>query len=193
MKLTVDLENLESIVKTTIETNVENIVKREVDDLIKKEIADTASEVVSEVVNKNLQEFVQEYIKTTPIKIGGGLYSKEPEQVYTIEEYTRKTLAEMLESKMFITETRDSWSGRTEKHKVSFSDYITNQLKYDDMIQKHLDGFATSMKNDVTKKIKDTFDSATRNALSESVFNVLMSTDTYQKIVSNVNMLASGK
>lgn len=192
MKLTLDLENLENIVKETMTANLQNVIKQEVDCIVKKEIEDTAASVIKEITSKNLQDFIQEYIKTTPIKIGGGLYSKEPEQVYTIEEYTRKTLADMLESQMFITETRDGWSGRTEKRTISFNDYVLNQLKYDSTIQDFLDKFAVSMKNDMAKKIKDTFDTATRNALSASVFDMLMATDTYKKITTNIAALASG-
>lgn len=36
MKVTIDLENLESLVQNTMETNIENIVKEQIEGTVKK-------------------------------------------------------------------------------------------------------------------------------------------------------------
>ena len=189
MKITIDMENLASLIEQTMDQNIENVVRKEVQSIVHDIVQDVAIGIVDEVVNAKVKDFIEDYIKTTTITIGGGLYSSEPQQTYTIEEYTRKTLSQILESQM-ITKTSKGSYGSTYTEKVSFDDYVKNKLCYDTEIQKHLDQFATAMKKDVSNTIKNTFDNATKNALSESVFNLLISTDTYQKIVSGVNLLA---
>ena len=46
MKVTIDLENLEELVLTTMNNNIESLVKRQVEDIIGKKTEDSAQEII---------------------------------------------------------------------------------------------------------------------------------------------------
>lgn len=74
MKVTIDLENLEQLVQTTTEKNIETIIKKQVTETVRKTIDELAKEVIADTVTENFQRFVDEYIKTTTIIVGGNSY-----------------------------------------------------------------------------------------------------------------------
>lgn len=61
----------------------------------------------------------------------------------------------------------------------------------DSDIQKVIDREIRTIRDDVNSKVKDMFDSSTKQMLSETVLNVLMANDTYKKIESNIGSIAS--
>ena len=76
MKVTIDLENLEDIAEQTLENNIKTVIKEQVDSSVRKSIDDLAKKVIAEKVSDNFQRFVDEYISTTKIKVGGSYWSK---------------------------------------------------------------------------------------------------------------------
>lgn len=192
MKVTIDLENLESIVKGTIETNIETVVKEQVEAVVKKTIEKLAKDAINDAVSTNFERFVSEYITTTMIKVGGNSYwDDEESKEYTVEQYIKRELKARLESNTLKAKKvgrKSSYSDDFEK--VTFEEYINRQFDFEEMIKKDLDKFMDDIRKNVNKTMKDTFDDSTKNMLSNSVLSILSANDTYRQIENNIKCIA---
>lgn len=192
MKVTIDLENLESIVKGTIETNIETVVKEQVEAVIKKTIDKMAKDTIYDAVSSNFERFVNEYITTTTIKVGGNSYwDDEESKEYTVEQYIKRELKARLESKTLRAKKKGSKSSYdSDFENVSFEEYINRQFDFEDMIKKDLDKFMNDIRKNVNKTMKDTFDNSTKSMLSNAVLSILSANDTYRQIENNIKCIA---
>lgn len=192
MKVTIDLENLESIVKGTIETNIETVVKEQVEAVIKKTIDEMAKDTIYDAVSSNFERFVNEYITTTTIKVGGNSYwDDEESKEYTVEQYIKRELKARLESKTLRAKKKGSKSSYdSDFENVSFEEYINRQFDFEDMIKKDLDKFMDDIRKNVNKTMKDTFDNSTKSMLSNAVLSILSANDTYRQIENNIKCIA---
>lgn len=192
MKVTIDLENLESIVKGTIETNIETVVKEQVEAVIKKTIDKMAKDTIYDAVSSNFERFVNEYITTTTIKVGGNSYwDDEESKEYTVEQYIKRELKARLESKTLRAKKKGSkFSYDSDFENVSFEEYINRQFDFEDMIKKDLDKFMDDIRKNVNKTMKDTFDNSTKSMLSNAVLSILSANDTYRQIENNIKCIA---
>lgn len=91
----------------------------------------------------------------------------------------------------FITKKKDRW-GDVETTEVSIEEYINGKIDFS-AIQKDIDREIDSMRKDINSRIKNMFDSSTRQMLSDNVLQVLMANETYQKIQSNIACIADKK
>ncbi len=192
MKVTIDLENLETLVQTTMENNIENIVKEQIEGTVRKVADNLAKKVVEEKVSENFQRFVDEYITTTKIKVGGGYWDDTEEQEYTVEQYIKNELKNRLESKKMLTAKKKGCSGvyKDDFETVSFEEYINRQFDFDEMIKKDLDKFMDDIRKQVNKTMKETFDNSTKSMLSTAVLNILGANETYRQIENNIKCIA---
>ena len=115
MKVTIDLENLQNIIESALNKNIETVVKEKVSDLISEQIKNTAKEQIEEICNKRMSDFVEEYIKTTKITVGGGFYSDDEIKEYTVEQYIKNQLAEIMKNQSFKTYKKDNYGRNQEK------------------------------------------------------------------------------
>lgn len=192
MKVTIDLENLEGIVKGTIETNIETVVKEQVESVIKKTIEKVAKDSVDNAVSYNFERFVNKYITTTKIKVGGNSYwDDEESREYTVEQYIKRELKGRLEAKTLKVKKKGSRSSYdSDFENVTFEEYINSQFDFEDMIKKDLDKFMDDIRKNVNKTMKDTFDISTKSMLSNAVLSVLSANDTYRQIENNIKCIA---
>ena len=79
MKVTLDLEDLGQIIERTVSDNLETVINKQVEECVKEQIDALAKNVISEKVSENFQRFVDEYIATTKIKVGGNSYWDDEE------------------------------------------------------------------------------------------------------------------
>lgn len=192
MKVTIDLENLEQIVKTTTEKNIESIIEQQVVETVRKTIDELAKKEIADTVSENFQKFVDEYIKTTTIKVGGNSYWDDEEQKeYTVEQYIKYELKKRLESKKLRVKKK----GRTSSYnddfeEVTFEEYIKRSFNAEDMIKSDLDKFMDGIRKDINKTMKETFDNSTKNMLSSAVLSILTANDTYRQIENNIKCIA---
>lgn len=191
MKVTIDLENLEKLVQDTMEKNIENIVKVQVGKTVTEAIEEVAKNAIEEKVSENYQRFVDEYISTTKIRVVGDYWNDEEDEEYTTEQYIKKILKDKLESKTL----RAKKVGRTSSYDsdyedVTFEEYIKRQFDPDEMIKGKLDKFMDDIRKQVNKSVKDTFDTSTKNMLSNAVLNILGSNETYRQIENNIKCIA---
>ena len=194
MKVTIDLENLETLVQTTIEKNIETIVNEQIS-LTVNEVAERLGEkVIKDKVSENFQRFVDEYITNTKIKTGGSYWDNTEDQEYTVEQYIKKELKDRLDSnKLKAKKPGRSSSYSDDFEQVSFEEYIKRQFDFDDMIKKELDKFMDDIRKQVNKTMKETFDNSTKNMLSTAVLNILNANDTYRQIENNIKCIADKK
>ena len=68
MKVTLELDNLENIVQTTLEKNLGNVVKEQIADIVKKTADNLIKDTINTQVSKNFQHFVDEYITTRKLR-----------------------------------------------------------------------------------------------------------------------------
>lgn len=191
MKITLELDNLENIVQTTLEKNLENVVKEQIADIVKKTADNLIKDTINTQVSEHFQHFVDEYIMTKKIKVGGSYWDNEPEQEYTVEQYIKQQLKEKLDSKKLKTKQKDSYGRYTNNYEeVSFETYISRQFDPDEMIKKELDAFMDDIRKQVNTTMKETFDNSTKSMLSNAVLSILSANDTYRQIENNIKCIA---
>lgn len=191
MKVTLELDNLENIVQTTLEKNLENVVKEQITDIVKKTADNLMKDTINAQVSENFQHFVDEYITTKKIKIGGSYWDNEPEQEYTVEQYIKQQLKEKLDSKKLKLKKQDSYGRYTNNYEeVSFETYISRQFDPSEEIKKELDTFMDDIRKQVNTTMKETFDNSTKSMLSNAVLSILSANDTYRQIENNIKCIA---
>ena len=191
MKVTLELDNLENIVQTTLEKNLENIVKEQITDIVEKTANDLLKDTINTQVSENFQHFIDEYITTKKIKVGGSYWDNEPEQEYTVEQYIKQQLKEKLDSKKLKLKQKDSYGRYTNNYEeVSFETYISRQFDPSEEIKKELDAFMNDIRKQVNTTMKKTFDNSTKSMLSNAVLSILSANDTYRQIENNIKCIA---
>ena len=191
MKVTLELDNLENIVQTTLEKNLGNVVKEQITDIVKKTADNLIKDTINTQVSEHFQHFVNEYITTKKIKVGGSYWDNEPEQEYTVEQYIKQQLKEKLDSKKLKSKQKDSYGRYTNNYEeVSFETYISRQFDPDEMIKKELDAFMDDIRKQVNTTMKETFDNSTKSMLSNAVLSILSANDTYKQIENNIKCIA---
>lgn len=191
MKVTIDMENLETLVQTTMEKNIENIVKEQIEGTVRKVADDLSKKVIADEVSENFQRFVDEYIANTKIKVGGNYWDDTEEQEYTVEQYIKNELKDRLDSgKLRVKKKGHTSSCSDDFEQVSFEEYINRQFDFDEMIKKDLDKFMDDIRKQVNKTMKETFDNSTKSILSTAVLNILGANETYRQIENNIKCIA---
>ena len=191
MKVTIDLENLENLVQTTMEKNIENIVKTQVESAVHEVADDLAKKEIRDTVADNFQRFVDEYIATTKITVGGGYWGDTESKEYTVEQYIKKELKNKLESKTLRVKKKGRSSSYSDDYEdVTFEEYIKRQFNFENDIKKVLDAFMDDIRTQVNTTMKNTFDVATKNMLSTAVLNILGANETYRQIEHNIKCIA---
>lgn len=190
MKVAIDLENLEKIIEKTLDKNIENVIKEQVTLTVQRTVDSIAEDIIKERVNDNFKNFVDDYIKTTKITIGGG-WSDEPKKEYTVEQYIKKLLKEKLESNTLRVKRKGtSGSYSSDYANVTFEEYINNRFNPEEMVKKELDGFMDDIRRQINETMKNTFDESTKNMLSSAVLNILGANETYRQIENNIKCIA---
>ena len=162
---------------------IADIVKKTADNLIK--------DTINTQVSKNFQRFVDDYIATKKIKVGGSYWDNEPEQEYTVEQYIKQQLKEKLvSSQLKVKKKGRSGSYSDDYESVTFEDYISRQFDPNEMIKKELDAFMDDIRKQVNTTMKETFDNSTKSMLSNAVLSILSANDTYRQIENNIKCIA---
>lgn len=188
MKVTLDLEDLGQMIESTVSDNLETVINNQVKEYVKEQIDSLAKDVISEKVSENFQRFVDEYIATTKIKVGGNSYWNDEEpQEFTVEQYIKYELKKRLESKKLKVKSKDRYSDYSE---VTFEEYINRAFSPDDLIKGELDEFMDDIRKKINKTMQETFDKSTKDMLSSTVLSILTANDTYRKIENNIKCIA---
>ena len=186
MKVTVDMENLGIMVQTAVEKNLDTLIENEVRKTIEDKVSENARDIIERIVNEQLESYVNHYITTATISVGGG-WNSEPEK-YTVESYIKKQISEIMQSQTFKTKDRYGNYNKT----ATFEDYIKSVFNVDDYVQKALDKFMTGVKNDINKNVTKMFDQTTQAALSSVIMNMLSSSNAFLEMRDNLKRITDG-
>lgn len=82
MKIIIDMENLQSIIEESAKINTKNAVNQAIMDVAREKVDTVLCSRIEEIVNELIVGYVNNYLKTTKIHIGGGWDNDN------VEEYT---------------------------------------------------------------------------------------------------------
>lgn len=190
MKVNIDMENLTEIVEGSLKTSINEVIHDTISEIVANSIKEQFADKIEDVVSQRLTEYIDDYLDTSKITVGGG-WGEEAKE-YTASEYIKQHIGEMMrENRFIVTETSGYNSGR--KVETTFEDYVKRNLDIDSTIKKSLDDFCSNTKQKITRELKNTFDESLRSMLSSTVLDMLMKTDTYQKINTSLTLLGGSK
>lgn len=175
--------------KEELYNQVVNEIKEECLANIREKIQIQSGEIVKDAI--------QEFINNEKVVINDDPFGEGGREEITFGQYIKKCFKDIITNsrfKVFKSLERDRWiSGgyRFKYDEYSFEEYIQANCGIDNEIKKYLDEQVDKMRKEINKNVKNTFDEATRNMLSQSVLNILMANDTYKKIESNIACIAS--
>ena len=184
MKLTLDLENLEQLVKDVLEENLNSVIEQEVRNVITTEVNESAQEIIETVVHEKLESYVNDYIKTATVSVGGGWDS--PPVTYTVEEYIKQQISEVFRSGKLKAKNRYG----EYKDTVTFEEFIEREFDANAYVQKAMESFAKNLKNDINKNVSTMFNQTTQAALSSVVMNLLSNNATFMDMQLTMKRIA---
>lgn len=148
--------------KNTIEGTATQIARAEIKSIITDEIRQKALGEIDIQIKSFVSDAISDFM-SKEITIGGGWC--EPERKLTRSQY----LAEMVEK-----ELKDKFKSDVIKN------YAVNEVK------NAIDKYERCLRNEINVGIKDHFDAATRQILTDNVVSMLMCNDTYQKLSNSM-------
>lgn len=187
MKISIEMENLAKVIEGAMEESIEDVVSDYVKNTVKSHIENTYKGIIEEITRNKMEEYVNDYVKNATIKVHGGTWGDEEIGSFTVEQYIKKEISGIMESKKLKIKSND----RYEKFKeVTFEEYITNSFDAEVLIKNELSGFVDDTRKQINNKVQEAFTDVTKNMLSDTVFNVLMQNDTFVKINENIKCIA---
>lgn len=168
-KITLDMPDITTFIKHTVENTVRKAVYEMIDNCIKStvkgEIEDKAKAYVDESLKKVIDDEIKAYMQKD-ITIGGGW--KEPERKMSRNEYLAECTSKVVNDNLSPEKICDT---------------VRNYCK------STINGALDRIKTDVNAGIKAQFDETTRKTLSENVVTILMAGDTYKRLSDSMGRL----
>jgi hypothetical protein len=189
MNVLINMENLEEKIKEALSININNVVKEQIAETVSEHINGNYKNVIESTVNEAMTANVIEYINSATIIVGGGFYSSEEPKEYTVGEYIKKQLGDMLQEKSLKVK---SSSGYENYEMITFEDFIKREVNIDKVSSTALNSFFKDVRVQLNDRMTELFNDATKNMLSDTVFNVLMQNDTYKALQSGMKCIADG-
>lgn len=171
-----------------IASEVKRTLKNEIISDLKKEVLKDLKDDIQNNIAKMSYDIVRDVYENEKVIIGG--WGKEKQEI-SVKQYLLNEIRDSFKDGKFITKEKDNW-GDVETREVSIKDYIDSKIKFD-AIQNDIDREIDQIRKNINTRIKDMFDSSTRQMLSDNVLQVLMANETYQKIQGNIACIADKK
>lgn len=184
LQINFDVENFAK----GIATAVKRTLKKEIIAELKKSVLQDLKDDIQKNIATMSEEIVREVYENEKIILGG--WGEEKQEI-TVEQYLLNAIKGSFKDGKFITKEKDRW-GDVETKEVSIEEYINGKINFS-AIQNDIDREIDSIRKDINSRIKDMFDTSTRQMLSDNVLQVLMANETYQKIQSNIACIADKK
>ena len=186
MKVTIDMGNLGLMVQGVMEKNLQSIIENEIRKSIESQVATSAKGIIEDMVNEKLESYVNDYIKTATVSVGGG-WNSDP-KTYTVEEYIKQQISEIMSKQGF--KAKDRYGNYS--NSVTFEDYVKRELNVDASVQSTLDKFMKKVRDDVNKNITRMFDNTTQAALSSVIMDMLSNSNAFLEMRDNLKRITDG-
>lgn len=167
VKFEIDAGFLTDYIRETLKNTVHSVTLKVVESEIGKIVTDTYKDQVKALTQSAIEKIVDAQVTEFmggDITIGGGWL--EPERTITRTAY----MSELIEKELGKRFDSDKMKGLAEQEARS----AINQ-------------FSKSLKEDINSGVKQYFDAATRQVLTENVVSMLMSNDTYRRLSDSMN------
>ncbi len=181
LQINFDVENF----ARGIANEVKKTLKTEIISEIKKDVLDGLKEDIRENVAAISEEIVREVYENETIILGG--WGQEKQEI-SIKQYLLNQIRDSFKDGKFITKKKDSWGDVVSKE-VSIEEYINSRIEFS-VIQKDIDMEIRRIRDSINARIKEMFDSSTRQMLSDNILQVLMANETYRKMQENIACIA---
>lgn len=188
MKITIEMENLNSIVEEAIKNNTNRTIQDYVAKKTESILDDRYKELIDEQINNAVKESINQYLDNHKIQVGNP-FNGEELRTFTPREYINYTISSIFENKILVEEVKDSWSGRKDTKKISFEEYIKNRFDFTKEIKKHMDTFSYNLRREVRDNLEKEYSRATRDALSDVVMDTIMENERFKNISNNIKRL----
>lgn len=188
MKVTIEMENLQSIIEESAKINTERAIEDAIREVAHTKVDAVLKGKIEEIVNSSIVGYVNDYLKNAKVHVGNS-FNGEGVKEYSVEEYIRKIVSDTFSSQRLTVKRTDRYSGRYYDSEVSFQEYIDEAFSPESIVKPYIDKMARQVKEDVNRKVKSVFDEAMRNTLAENVFAIVSASDTYRTISNNLNLL----
>ena len=143
----------------------EGMIREIITEKLQKEIIDYTRSAIADVVNAEISQFMQ-----NPIKVGGGW--NEPVRELSREAYMSEIVSKKLNDAL-------------DKEGIA---KIVN-----DRADRQIREFTEGVKDRINRKLKDQFNDAMKEQLSQNIIQLLLANDTYQKLQQSMtNLLPEG-
>lgn len=186
MKVNIDMENLSNAVDIAIAENANNVIKDVIEKKISTYIDKNYKKIIEITINEKMEEYLKNYLETTTITVGEGLLNQNI-KTYTIQEYINKQISDIMNNKKFETEIKNRW-GEKSFQEVSFDEFIKQSFDVSKEVRHQLENYMKSVKDDINRNIKNVTDQVMKDMLSNTIFEILMQSDTYSKISNGLKI-----
>lgn len=161
-------EYLRNTMANTSTSAAERVINKTITTIVTDTYTDEIKKMTRDAMELIVSQQVQEYMNG-PITIGGGW--REPERTLSRTEYLTECIQENLKS--------------VDQEKI--------KSMAENIVRDYLVKFSRNLKNDINRDIQKMFDDATRQTLTASVVDMLMTNDTYQKLSTSMSKLLPEK
>lgn len=173
LELKCDLRNLKE--------QIVNEIKYKVKDMV---ITEIKKEVKEEIINQEFRELLKNSIQD--------LITQEAIKIFDEGMTVTDRWGDVIETRTFREIVKEQTKKELEK---SNSYYSSNSYKdkFEDQIKKtiknEIENEMKSITDNVKSDIQEIFNNATKDQLSETMFNLLMQNETYQKLNNSIKLL----
>lgn len=191
MKIDINFENLDKIIEDVIKHNTGEIIEDWVRQTVQSTLERDYKDIIENKVHEEIKTAIDSYINNYKISLGNPL-AGEDIQYFTPHEYINYTIANVFDKKVLTEEVTDSWSGRKEKKETSFEDFLKSKFDFTKTIKMYMDDFAKDLRLQINSLLKESYNKATRDAISDVVLDTIMENDKFKSISNNLKRLGEG-
>ena len=184
LKIEYDMEEMflgmKEAIKEELKPEIAGEIRDEIKAEVKKEILDRVKDEIPDETELWLKQLMTDIYENEKISVGGGW--DEDAREYTLKEYVVEQIKKRI--------VNNDCGSKKSYGKETFREWFTKQC-VDSDIQRVIEKEVKSIRDDVNSKVKNMFDSSTKEMLSQTVLNLLMANDTYKRIEANIGNIAS--
>lgn len=168
-KITLDMPDIMTFIKHTVENTVNKAVYKMIDNCIKSTVKDEIEDKAKAYVDESLKKVIDDEIKAymqKEVTVGDGW--RESARTLSRNDYLTECTAKVIESEL-----------SPKKISSTVNEYCKDTIER----------CVRNLKDDVNRGVKNMFDETTRKALSENVVTMLMAGDTYKRLSDSMGRL----
>ena len=190
MKITIDMENLSSIIEKAVEEvseeSITKLIEKEIDKILERDYANIIEETVTKYMQESVNAYINSYQVVVPVE-GDYSLGVGNTEVLTVKEYIAQEIKKKFDDKCFKVKTN---SGYYEGERtVNMKDYVMSELRPDETIKHYMESFTRELHRDINKLLTSTYNEALRNAISDVFIDALKENKKFKEINSQLKTL----